>query len=133
MKMSEFTEYLFNSYFYSLSLIAHSLFLTGLIILILSFSGTAAAIGGPKATVEQLNAEIAARWAADDVLQDNINNISLTPGPQGIAGNDGVNGADGAPGPAGAIGAVGPQGVAGINGTNGVDGEDSDNKRQNTG
>jgi hypothetical protein len=117
MKMSEFTEYSFNSY--SLSQIAHPLFFTGIIILILSFSGTAAAKGGPKATVEQLKTEIADRRAADAVLQDSINNISLTPGPQGIQGEQGVAGNDGA------VGSQGLQGVAGTNGTNGVDGTDS--------
>ena len=69
--------------------------LTGLVILLLCFSGISAAASGPKATVEQLNAETAARTAADSVLQNNINNISLTPGPEGPQGPPGNDGADG--------------------------------------
>ncbi len=51
-----------------------------------------------------LPAEIAARIAADADLQNQIDTIELTPGPEGPAG------ADGAQGPAGADGAEGPPG-----------------------
>jgi len=49
-------------------------------------------------------AEQAARIAADGVLQTNINNISLTPGPQGPQGIQGIQGPVGPQGPAGADG-----------------------------
>ena len=45
---------------------------------------------------------------------DSINNISLTPGPQGIQGDTGATGPQGATGPAG------PQGPAGANGIDGT-------------
>jgi hypothetical protein len=96
---------------------------------------------GAKATGDALNAEIAARIAADTELQNNINTISLTPGPQGEqgiqgltgdAGSNGTNGVDGAQGAAGTNGldgqngvdgAQGPQGVAGPAGDQGIQGE----------
>lgn len=74
-----------------------------------------------------ISGEQAERIAADKKLQENINNISLTPGPQGPigptgpegprgpkgpAGPAGENGKDGEPGPAGADGAPGPAGAA---------------------
>ena len=90
MKMSEFSEHSFSSYCFTQ--VARPRFLTALFILVLCFSGTAAAASGPKATVEQLNAEAAARAASDIVLQGNIDSISLTPGPQGSAGADGQQG-----------------------------------------
>ncbi len=98
-----------------------------------------------------LRKERAARIAGDADLQQQIDTIELTPGPQGLPGNDGSDGAVGAQGPAGndgavgaqgpagndgavgaqgpagndgAVGAQGPQGPAGADGTNGTDGTD---------
>lgn len=65
-----------------------------------------------------ISEEQAERIAADKKLQENINNISLMPGPQGPkgpegpAGPPGKNGKDGEPGPAGKDGAPGPAGTA---------------------
>lgn len=100
MKMSELT--ISSSVRHSCSNVTRPQFLTGLIILMLCFSGAAAAAGGPKATVDQLNAEAAARADADSTLQNNIDNISLTPGPQGPAGENGADGEDGIDGMDGA-------------------------------
>ena len=67
-------------------------------------------------------------------LQDQINNIQLTPGPQGaqgpaglqgpqgVAGADGADGAPGTEGPQGPAGLQGPQGVAGADGVDGAPG-----------
>ena len=117
MKMSEFT--INSSDRYSCLKVAYPRFLTGLVVLMLCFSGTAAAAGGQKATVEQLNAEAAARAAADSALQSNINNISLTPGPAGPEGAKGDTGATGSQGPQGPIGLTGPAGPQGDRGPQG--------------
>ena len=58
-------------------------------------------------------------------LQQQINNIELTPGPQGPIGPQGpagVAGADGATGPQGPQGATGPAGADGADGKDGIDG-----------
>jgi hypothetical protein len=62
------------------------------------------------ALLEALNAEEAARIAADADLQDQIDNIELTPGPQGPQGETGPQGPQGIQGP---IGPQGPPGPAG--------------------
>lgn len=69
---------------------------------------------GAKATADGLNAEIAARIAADTVLQNNINTISLTPGPQG---EQGIQGLTGDAGSNGTNGTNGNDGIAGADGT----------------
>jgi hypothetical protein len=61
-------------------------------ILILCSSNIVVADSGKKATVEQLDAEITAREAADSDLQNKIDNISLIPGPPGSPGMDGLDG-----------------------------------------
>ncbi len=92
-----------------------------------------------------LRKERAARIAGDADLQNQIDTIELTPGPQGptgpqgpagqdgavgatgAAGADGTNGINGVNGQDGAVGATGPQGIqgaAGMNGTHGSDGSD---------
>jgi len=58
-------------------------------------------------------------WTAINHLQDEINNIHLTPGPQGPQGPAGPQGPQGDTGPAGADGATGPQGPAGPQGPQG--------------
>jgi hypothetical protein len=55
-------------------------------------------------------------------LQGQIDNISLSPGPQGPIGPAGTNGTDGAAGANGTDGSQGPVGPAGTNGTVGADG-----------
>jgi len=58
-------------------------------------------------------------------LQDQIDNIELTPGPQGEQGPQGIQGlpgTDGAQGPAGPLGDPGPRGEQGIQGPPGTDG-----------
>lgn len=60
-------------------------------------------------------------------LQQQIDNIELTPGPTGPAGPagaDGAPGADGATGPQGPSGAPGADGADGAPGTDGADGAD---------
>ena len=115
-----------------------------LIILVLLLSSSiAAAASGKKATVEQLNAEAAARTAADSVLQNNIDNISLTPGPKGDkgdkgdpgpkgdkgdTGDTGATGATGATGPKGDKGDKGDPGADGLPGIDGLDGMDAPNR-----
>lgn len=61
-----------------------------------------------------IGAEVSARTAAENTLQTNINNISLTPGPQGVKGDTGLQGIAGSNGTNGAVGATGPQGPAGV-------------------
>lgn len=94
--------------------------LIGLIIFMMCISGpSAAAKGGgfglpkSKVTIEQLDAETAARIAADQLLQNNIDNISLTPGPAGATG------------PAGAAGTNGIDGIDGLDGLDGLNGVDA--------
>jgi len=48
-----------------------------------------------------IDAEIANRIAADNALQNNIDTITLTPGPKGDKGDQGIKGETGAAGPAG--------------------------------
>jgi hypothetical protein len=64
-------------------------------------------------------------WAGDlAALQSQIDNISLTPGPQGPqgkAGDAGAAGTNGDAGTNGAAGAQGPQGKAGADGATGAD------------
>ena len=95
--------------------------------------------GGIPLLQAELDQEKLDRAANDANLLQNINTISLTPGPQGpigltgAAGADGADGAtgpagadgaDGATGPAGADGATGPQGPIGLTGAAGADGAD---------
>ena len=96
-----------------------------------------------SATQTELQTVISATQAE---LQTAIDNIELTPGPQGdigltgaqgpqgIAGNDGADGATGSQGPqgeigltgaAGATGAQGPQGEIGLTGAAGIDGAEN--------
>ena len=63
--------------------------------------------------------------AAIQELSDRINNIQLTPGPQGDTGDVGPAGADGADGANGADGADGADGAQGIQGIKGDKGEPS--------
>jgi hypothetical protein len=84
-----------------------------------------------SATQTELQTVISATQAE---LQTAIDNIELTPGPQGdigltgaqgpqgIAGNDGADGATGSQGPQGEIGLTGAQGPQGIAGNDGADG-----------
>jgi hypothetical protein len=64
-----------------------------------------------KADIENLKgglpAEVAARKAADADLQNQINSIELTPGPQGPQGEQGPVGSQGVPGPPGEPGTPG--------------------------
>ena len=86
--------------------------------------------GGLQTLQAEIDAEEVARVDGDLNLQQQIDTIELTPGPQGIqgpvgpAGADGADGIDGAPGPAGADGADGAQGPQGPAGPAGADGED---------
>jgi hypothetical protein len=54
-----------------------------------------------------------------NALQTQVDNIELTPGPQGEPGPAGTNGTDGL---AGAVGPTGPAGAAGTNGADGLAG-----------
>lgn len=65
-----------------------------------------------------LKIKVADLFNTTSSLQKQINNISLTPGPQGIKGDTGLQGP------------VGPQGISGINGTNGKNGADGINGSQ---
>ncbi len=67
---------------------------------------------GPKATVQALQAEIAARIAGDAALQGSIDNIILTPGPQGDQGLQGEQGPQGVAGPPGPEGPSAPDRTA---------------------
>src|SRR3990172_1109169 len=87
-----------------------------------------------------LPAEAAARKTADEDLQNQLNNIQLTPGPPGpqgepgpagpqgpqgevgLQGVPGSQGTQGEPGPVGAIGSQGPQGEVGLQGVPGPQG-----------
>jgi hypothetical protein len=60
-----------------------------------------------------LNNESSARKAGDANLQNEINNVQLTPGPQGPAGPAGLQGPKGDNGAAGAQGPEGPAGPQG--------------------
>ena len=73
-------------------------------------------ISGLKA---EIDAESAARQSADNTLQNNIDTISLTPGPQGPEGPQGVAGPAG---PKGDTGDIGPQGIQGVQGPEGPQG-----------
>jgi hypothetical protein len=55
-------------------------------------------------------------------LQDAIDNIELTPGPEGPQGPQGIQGIQGETGASGVQGPQGVQGPAGVSGTNGLDG-----------
>ena len=60
-----------------------------------------------------------ALWDAVDFLQDQIDAISLTPGPegpQGPQGEQGIQGEQGLQGEQGPVGPEGPQGPEGIQG-----------------
>ncbi len=97
---------------------------------------TSIIISDASAQSRGLRREREARIAGDAGLQQQIDTIELTPGPQGetgatgdtgpqgLPGNDGLDGAVGAQGPAGNDGAVGAQGPAGNDGADGDDGED---------
>ena len=69
-----------------------------------------------------LPAEAAARAAGDANLQNQINNIQLSPGPQGPAGPQGPQGPIGAGGPQGPTGPTGPAGPTGPQGPQGIQG-----------
>ena len=72
-----------------------------------------------------LPAEAAARKTADEDLQNQLNNIQLTPGPpgpQGEPGPAGPQGPQGEVGPAGPQGPLGPQGAPGPAGSAGANG-----------
>ncbi len=66
-------------------------------------------------------------WRAIADLQSQIDNIQLTPGPQGPQGKAGADGAAGTNGSAGAAGADGTAGADGADGTAGADGADGEN------
>jgi hypothetical protein len=69
---------------------------------------------------QSISDEALARASADTILQNNINTISLTPGPQGPAGPQGATGATGSQGP------VGPRGDTGLSGATGPTGPKGD-------
>ena len=77
---------------------------------------------GKKASQAALDAEVANRVAADQVLQNNIDTISLTPGPQGEAGATGVAGPQGIQGKTGLQGIQGEIGLTGATGKDGIQG-----------
>ncbi len=95
---------------------------------------TSIIISDASAQSRGLRREREARIAGDAGLQQQIDTIELTPGPQGetgatgdtgpqgLPGNDGLDGAVGAQGPAGNDGAVGAQGPAGNDGAVGAQG-----------
>lgn len=60
--------------------------------------------------------------ALDDIIDDGIKNIALTPGPEGPRGLQGIQGPVGATGPKGDTGAQGLQGIQGIAGPVGPQG-----------
>lgn len=64
-----------------------------------------------------------ALWDAVNYLQNQINNIKLTPGPQGPKGDTGSQGIQG---PVGPKGDVGPQGIQGEQGLQGIQGPQGD-------
>lgn len=76
----------------------------------------------PDETVARIagdQAETAARMAGDANLQNAINTIQLTPGPQGLPGPQGPQGPAGPAGPQGSIGLTGPTGPTGPQGPEG--------------
>jgi len=89
-----------------------------------------ALIGFSGAWVDSTVAD-ALQWLYNEFvdLQNQINNIQLTPGPrgeqglQGLAGVNGSQGLQGLPGEKGDKGDRGDQGIPGVNGTNGAPGE----------
>src|SRR3990170_8322233 len=70
---------------------------------------------GTKAKADEVNANF-------KTLADAINNIQLTPGPQGTQGPQGIQGPVGPQGPAGPEGAQGAQGLPGPQGHQGIQG-----------
>jgi len=73
-----------------------------------------AKVGGNHSRIQGLENDLATEMtlltAADSDLQQQLDNIRLTPGPKGDAGTHGINGIDGA------------NGIDGVDGTNGIDG-----------
>jgi type VI protein secretion system component Hcp len=82
-------------------------------------------VAGTPAVADEINANF-------NHLIDEINKISLTPGPkgdkgeQGIIGPKGDTGAQGLTGPKGDIGATGPRGIQGLTGATGPAAEESE-------
>lgn len=80
----------------------------------------------------QISSETTARSSADSDLQQQVNTIELTPGPQGVPGpagpqgSTGATGATGSQGPAGPQGAIGPKGDTGAAGATGPAGPKGD-------
>ncbi len=83
-----------------------------------------------KADIDSLKgglpAEIAARIAADEALQLQIDTIELTPGPEGPEGPQGPQGPQGEQGPKGDPGEQGPKGDKGDTGEQGLKGDTGD-------
>lgn len=90
------------------------LFLVLFVLLLLSSGAFAVESNnsGPKATVQQLEQEAAERAQQDLLLQQNIDEISLMPGPAGPRGPVGLSGNDGD------VGETGPAGPAGFDAPN---------------
>lgn len=61
-------------------------------------------------------------WEAIIELQEQIADIELIEGPQGLPGTNGENGAQGPAGPQGPTGATGAQGPQGVQGPQGIQG-----------
>lgn len=62
----------------------------------------------------------------DTILQNNINNISLTPGPTGATGATGNTGNTGATGNTGSVGKTGNTGAQGVQGIQGPKGDSAE-------
>ncbi len=90
--------------------------------------GPAAGGSGLLTLQAELDQEKIDRAIGDATLQQNIENIELTPGPEGpqgpigLTGDTGATGADGATGPQGPIGLTGDTGATGATGADGATG-----------
>ena len=87
--------------------------ITSVLLVVLSMQANAA----PKK--HNVKKRVSALEAQVQVLATDLNEIELTPGPQGVQG---VKGEDGATGAQGSQGSQGSQGIAGTDGISGVDG-----------
>lgn len=76
--------------------------------------------GNPFNTIWTLFQDLQTQITA---LQDQVNTIELTPGPQGEKGDTGAQGPQGEVGPAGETGATGATGPAGADGAQGLKGD----------
>ena len=97
-------------------------FVLSISISILGFPASTFAVDETEVSAKGTKDRIQALEAEIEALNNRIDNIQLTPGPQGEAGPQGPAGNDGA---VGATGAQGPTGAQGADGTDGEDGADS--------